>query len=173
MYDISVVEDISERRRAGERAQYLATHDEMTDLPNRAMFGQLLAHAIEHSRRYQRQFAVLCINLDRFKIITDSLGHEAGDLLKIIAPSAWPSTSHHVSSRIQPSRRHYRDTRRDRIAPHLIEFDITESMIIHDMDLAIAELSAMKTLGVRRRRSMTSARGTPHSRSPNTFPSTP
>ncbi|HET7131118.1 MAG TPA: diguanylate cyclase, partial [Gammaproteobacteria bacterium] len=80
-YDISVVEDISARKRAEERVQYLATHDGLTSLPNRAMFGQLLNLAIETAKRYDRKFAVLFIDLDRFKVINDTLGHEAGDVL--------------------------------------------------------------------------------------------
>ena len=86
LYDISIVEDISDRKRAEERVQYLATHDEMTDLPNRAMFLQLLTRAIESASRRSRKAAVLFIDLDRFKIVNDCLGHAAGDaLLKEIA----------------------------------------------------------------------------------------
>jgi diguanylate cyclase (GGDEF)-like protein/PAS domain S-box-containing protein len=80
-YDISIVEDISEKKRAEERVRYLASHDEMTDLPNRAMFTQLLERAISAARRNGRRFAVLFIDLDRFKIVNDSLGHAAGDQL--------------------------------------------------------------------------------------------
>ena len=68
LYDISVVEDISARKRAEERIQYLATHDGLTGLPNRAMFGQLLEPRGRDGRRYERKFAVLFIDLDRFKI---------------------------------------------------------------------------------------------------------
>jgi diguanylate cyclase (GGDEF)-like protein/PAS domain S-box-containing protein len=80
-YDISVVEDISSRKGAEERIQYLATHDGLTGLPNRVMFNQLLGLSIETARRYGRKLAVLFIDLDRFKIINDTLGHEAGDVL--------------------------------------------------------------------------------------------
>ncbi|MBA3029291.1 MAG: PAS domain S-box protein [Desulfobacteraceae bacterium] len=73
--------DITVRKSAEERIQYLATHDTLTGLPNRYMFSQLLTHALQAAQRYQRQFAVLFIDLDRFKIINDTLGHEAGDKL--------------------------------------------------------------------------------------------
>ena len=73
--------NITERMRTEEKIQYLATHDVLTGLPNRSMFSQLLNHAIQAAQRYQRQFAVLFIDLDRFKIINDTLGHEAGDQL--------------------------------------------------------------------------------------------
>jgi diguanylate cyclase (GGDEF)-like protein/PAS domain S-box-containing protein len=81
LYDISVIEDISSRKRAEERIQYLATHDGLTGLPNRLMFMQLLGLSIETARRHGRKLAVLFIDLDRFKIINDTLGHEAGDVL--------------------------------------------------------------------------------------------
>ena len=72
-----------EKTRADERIEYLASHDSLTELPNREMFNELLRHAIEAARRHQRQFAVLFIDLDRFKIINDSLGHDAGDMLLV------------------------------------------------------------------------------------------
>ena len=81
LYDISVVEDISARKEAEDRIQYLATHDDMTGLPNRAMFSQLLSHEVKSAQRYEHKFAVLFIDLDRFKLINDSLGHAAGDTL--------------------------------------------------------------------------------------------
>jgi diguanylate cyclase (GGDEF)-like protein len=76
-------ERAEEKSRADERIKYLATHDGLTDLPNRAMFNQLLRYSIEAARRYNRKFAVLFIDIDRFKIINDSLGHEAGDSLLV------------------------------------------------------------------------------------------
>jgi diguanylate cyclase (GGDEF)-like protein len=53
----------------------------MTGLPNRTTFGEMLNHTIETARRYKRQCAVLFVDLDRFKVVNDSLGHEAGDTL--------------------------------------------------------------------------------------------
>jgi diguanylate cyclase (GGDEF)-like protein/PAS domain S-box-containing protein len=81
LYDVSIVEDITVRKAAEARVQYLATHDELTALPNRNLFGELLQHAIDAAKRRERRCAVLFIDLDRFKIVNDSLGHEAGDLL--------------------------------------------------------------------------------------------
>jgi diguanylate cyclase (GGDEF)-like protein len=72
-----------EKNKADERIEYLASHDSLTHLPNREMFNELLRHAIDAAGRYRRQFAVLFIDLDRFKIINDSLGHDAGDMLLV------------------------------------------------------------------------------------------
>jgi len=70
-----------ERKRAETRAHHLATHDDLTDLPNRVMFSQLLSEAIKVAQRHRRKFSIMFVDLDRFKLINDTLGHAAGDLL--------------------------------------------------------------------------------------------
>lgn len=68
-------------RRKAEAKQHLAMHDALTGLPNRLLFMQRLEHAIVQSQRHGRQLAVLFIDLDHFKAVNDTLGHEAGDVL--------------------------------------------------------------------------------------------
>ena len=81
-----MIRDITERKRTEQQINYMATHDALTGLPNRLMFSQLLNHAIRSAQRHGKQLAVLFVDLDRFKVINDSLGHEAGDrLLKEMA----------------------------------------------------------------------------------------
>jgi diguanylate cyclase (GGDEF)-like protein len=69
-----------------QRVEYLAYHDGLTALPNRSLFNKLLNQAISHAQRHGRQLAVAFIDLDRFKQINDTMGHDAGDeLLKEVA----------------------------------------------------------------------------------------
>jgi diguanylate cyclase (GGDEF)-like protein/PAS domain S-box-containing protein len=78
--------DITERKKNELRAQYLATHDALTGLPNRSLLQDRLEHAIALAHRTGRMVAVLFFDLDRFKLINDSLGHKSGDeLLQIMA----------------------------------------------------------------------------------------
>jgi diguanylate cyclase (GGDEF)-like protein/PAS domain S-box-containing protein len=73
--------DITDVMVAERRALFLAEHDELTTLPNRAAFQVAVGKALEHSAREQNQFAVIFVDVDRFKVINDTLGHAAGDHL--------------------------------------------------------------------------------------------
>ena len=85
--------DISERKRQEERVAFLAYHDELTGLPSRSMFEELLSLSIDRAQRHDGSVAVVCLDLDDFALVNDSLGHHHGDeLLRMVADRLREST---------------------------------------------------------------------------------
>jgi diguanylate cyclase (GGDEF)-like protein/PAS domain S-box-containing protein len=81
-YIISI-DDITDYKKAIDKIEYLAHHDSLTNLPNRLACSERLQQAINGARRNKEKVAVMFIDLDRFKLINDTLGHDTGDLLLI------------------------------------------------------------------------------------------
>jgi diguanylate cyclase (GGDEF)-like protein/PAS domain S-box-containing protein len=83
---VSVSRDISERRRTEEQIEHQAYHDALTGLPNRWLFRDRLTVALAQARRLKKPLGVMFLDLDRFKLVNDTLGHSLGDeLLKTVA----------------------------------------------------------------------------------------
>ena len=84
---VGVATDVSERRRLEKQLEHRAFHDSLTGLPNRDLLADRLGHALASTERRGRKVAVLFLDLDNFKLVNDSLGHDAGDELLVEAAS--------------------------------------------------------------------------------------
>ena len=83
LYLVSQIEDIAERRASGEALAHQAIHDPLTGLPNRLHFVERVGKELARAEQRRERIAVLFLDLDRFKVINDSLGHSAGDRLLV------------------------------------------------------------------------------------------
>lgn len=84
LYLLAQVQDISERKELEAQLSHQALHDSLTGLPNRTLMLDRLDREVSHSRRHGGWVAVLFLDLDNFKVINDSLGHAAGDMLLVM-----------------------------------------------------------------------------------------
>ena len=92
--------DITDRKRAEEELSHSAFHDSLTGLANRALFHDRLEHALERTARTGLEVAVVYLDLDGFKIVNDSRGHEAGDqVLREVAARSTASCARSTPSR--------------------------------------------------------------------------
>nr|WP_295083014.1 diguanylate cyclase [uncultured Roseateles sp.] len=83
---VGTLSDIHQRRQTEEQMRYLALHDPLTDLANRAHFAERFRFALANARRYQERIGLILLDLDRFKPINDQYGHAVGDqLLQTVA----------------------------------------------------------------------------------------
>jgi diguanylate cyclase (GGDEF)-like protein/PAS domain S-box-containing protein len=93
--------DVTPRKQAEERVEYLATRDPLTGLPNRVLLADRGSQAILQAARSRSQLALLCIDLDRFKLVNDTFGHQAADgLLRAVAERLEPLAGGDTLARI-------------------------------------------------------------------------
>jgi diguanylate cyclase (GGDEF)-like protein/PAS domain S-box-containing protein len=86
VFSLGVMIDITDMKRGDEKVAFLTYHDELTGLPSRAMFEELLELSITRARHHEASVAVICVDIDDFRLVNDSLGRLAGDeVLNVVA----------------------------------------------------------------------------------------
>ena len=80
-----IARDVTKRKKREKQIRHLATHDILTGLPNRTLFQEMLEQNLKYARRYRQQLALLFMDLDGFKMINDTFGHETGDQVLIVS----------------------------------------------------------------------------------------
>lgn len=78
---VATMRDVTERKIQEEHIRFLATHDVLTGLPNRSFFLEQVTQSLSRAKRYENKVAILFLDLDRFKHVNDTYGHDAGDML--------------------------------------------------------------------------------------------
>ena len=102
MQYLATLSDITERKATQDRLQFLANYDSLTGLPNRIMFRDRLGQAMARARRHGTRMALMFLDLDRFKVVNDSLGHEVGDALLRHVAQVLTSSLRQVDSVARP-----------------------------------------------------------------------
>lgn len=141
---VSVMTDISSIKEAEDRLAHLAHHDALTGLPNRAALLLNLQHALEHANRKQTKVALLFLDLDRFKLVNDTLGHDFGDELLVTVAGRLKSCvrAEDIVARLGGDEftivieEISRPEDVDLLARKIIQA-VCEPMVLHDRDLSI------------------------------------
>lgn len=141
---VGVSRDITERKKSEEKIRYMAQHDSLTGLPNRALFADRLQQALSYCKRHQRALAVMLLDLDKFKPVNDRYGHALGDeLLKQVAQRllACVRTSDTVA-RIGGDEfvillHQMDDLNQAKIVSEKIQYALTQSFLIDDHSIQI------------------------------------
>ncbi|MEW5864196.1 MAG: EAL domain-containing protein [Pseudomonadota bacterium] len=135
---VVALRDVTAAREMARKVSWQATHDELTGLVNRREFERRLGDALAEVRRSGAAHAVLFLDLDQFKVVSDTCGHAAGDeLLRQIAQA--------LARQIRQS-----DTlARRRVEPQALCFEITETTAVADLARAARFIAALKAIGCR------------------------
>ena len=78
---LAILNDVTERKRYEARIEFLATHDGLTELPNRTLMMDRIAQSLQHARRSATRVAVVCVDLDRFRVVNEAVGQPAADVV--------------------------------------------------------------------------------------------